>query len=139
MEIIKILSSEFSLQQKTQLFHWNVRGPNFMSLHGLFGEQYAKLVEIVDGMAELIRQGGDLAPTVSEMMEESSIDAESGAESWEEKVEGLLSGHQFMIAALSEAILSESDEAVKNFYIDTLGFHKKQAWFLEMHLPNEKE
>lgn len=139
MSLIKILSSEFSLQQKTQLFHWNVRGPNFMSLHGLFGDQYAKLVEIVDGMAELIRQGGDLAPTNDEMYEESEIECESDADSWEEKVENLLSGHQAMIAAISEAIPEESDEAVKNFYIDTLGFHKKQAWFLEMHLPNEQE
>jgi starvation-inducible DNA-binding protein len=139
MELVKLLSSEFALQQKTQLFHWNVRGPNFMSLHGLFGEQYAKLVKIVDGMAELIRQGGDLAPTVSEMLEESAIETESTASSWEEKVSELLSSHRSVISALDEAIPKELDEAVKNFYIDTLGFHKKQAWFLEMHLPNEQE
>ena len=50
-----VLASTYTLQLKTQNFHWNVTGPNFRSLHLLFETQYNELAAAVDLIAERMR------------------------------------------------------------------------------------
>src|ERR1700679_1619831 len=54
----RFLSDTYALYLKTQNFHWNVRGPEFYSLHLLFEKQYEELAEAVDEIAERIRALG---------------------------------------------------------------------------------
>lgn len=58
----KILADTYTLQLKTQNYHWNVEGPHFRSLHLLFEEQYNELFTAVDSIAERIRALGEKAP-----------------------------------------------------------------------------
>ncbi|MEC9282312.1 MAG: DNA starvation/stationary phase protection protein, partial [Bdellovibrionota bacterium] len=51
-----LLANEFSLFTKTLNYHWNITGPRFHSMHEFLDEQYHSLLEVVDEVAERIRQ-----------------------------------------------------------------------------------
>ena len=38
-ELSKVLADSYAIYLKTHGYHWNVRGPEFFSLHGLFQQQ----------------------------------------------------------------------------------------------------
>jgi starvation-inducible DNA-binding protein len=54
--LVSTLNMEFELLAKTWQFHWNVTGCNFIPLHAFFGDNYTHLVEVVDEVAERLRQ-----------------------------------------------------------------------------------
>jgi len=60
--VVQILSTfladEYVLYTKTRNYHWNIVGPQFNDLHKFFEEQYERLNEIVDDVAERIRTLG---------------------------------------------------------------------------------
>ena len=58
----RMLADTYAVYLKTHGFHWNVRGPNFSSLHALFMEQYTEMWQAIDTVAERIRAPGELAP-----------------------------------------------------------------------------
>ena len=49
--LASLLADTYTLYLKTHNFHWNVTGPNFHSLHGLFEVQYTELALAVDAIA----------------------------------------------------------------------------------------
>ncbi|MBI1363130.1 MAG: DNA starvation/stationary phase protection protein [Proteobacteria bacterium] len=57
-----MLADSYTLLLQTQNAHWNVKGPNFGSLHTLFEGQYTALFGSVDEIAEHIRALGERAP-----------------------------------------------------------------------------
>src|ERR1700744_4678690 len=61
-EMSKLLADEFILYTKTRNAHWNVEGPDFHTKHVFFEEQYEQLDDIMDSVAERIRQLGHYAP-----------------------------------------------------------------------------
>src|SRR6202046_1060774 len=61
-ELTKLLADEFILYTKTRNAHWNVEGADFHSMHLFFEQQYEQLDEIMDSVAERIRQLGHYAP-----------------------------------------------------------------------------
>lgn len=58
----KVLADSYALYLKTHGYHWNVRGPNFQSLHVLLEGQYQEEWAALDDIAERIRALGELAP-----------------------------------------------------------------------------
>lgn len=60
--LAKVLADTYMLYQKTHAYHWNVTGPMFSSLHGLFMTQYTELHDAADLIAERIRALGHYAP-----------------------------------------------------------------------------
>src|ERR1043166_605792 len=62
VELSKLLADEFVLYTKTRNAHWNVEAPDFHSMHIFFEQQYEQLDEIMDSVAERIRQLGHYAP-----------------------------------------------------------------------------
>ena len=58
----RLLANTYILRLKTQNFHWNVTGPLFYSLHGLFEKQYGEMTPAIDAIAEQIRAIGRYAP-----------------------------------------------------------------------------
>src|SRR5689334_12491074 len=53
-----ILADEYVLYTTTRDYHWNVTGPEFLSLHGQFEEQYEQLAKSIDEVAERTRSIG---------------------------------------------------------------------------------
>lgn len=59
---------------KTHIFHWNVEGPNFFSLHIMFEDFYKKLWKSMDDIAERVRALGEkVPPSFAELMRVSTI------------------------------------------------------------------
>ncbi|MEG1199281.1 MAG: ferritin-like domain-containing protein, partial [Algoriella sp.] len=59
--LIKLLADEHILYLKTRNAHWNVEGPDFHAAHLFLESQYNELAEIIDEVAERIRQIGHYA------------------------------------------------------------------------------
>ena len=57
-----ILAGTYHLTIKSHVYHWNVSGPLFKSLHELTEEHYEALFQAADVIAERIRALGHLAP-----------------------------------------------------------------------------
>ena len=55
-ELELLLSDLIVFRHKIQLNHWNVKGPNFFTLHEEFETDYDKLVDLADDLAEKIIQ-----------------------------------------------------------------------------------
>jgi starvation-inducible DNA-binding protein len=57
----KRLAAAIDLSLQAKQAHWNVKGPQFISLHELFDKVYVDAVEAVDLFAERIMQLGGMA------------------------------------------------------------------------------
>src|SRR3954467_14931681 len=56
-----LLADEHVLYIKTRNAHWNVEGPDFLTIHRFFEEQYKQLEQIIDDIAERVRTIGHYA------------------------------------------------------------------------------
>jgi len=133
------LSDTYSLQLKTQYYHWNVTGELFHSLHTLFGAQYEELAEAVDELAERIRVLGHNAPgTFREFAEFSSLREDRYLPAdWQTMVGNLAAAHEEVARSLREKIPAaqkNGDEGTADLFIGRLQAHEKAAWMLRSHL-----
>ena len=86
-----LLADSYTLYLKTHNYHWNVTGPQFVTLHGMFEKHYNELALAVDQIAERIRALGHAAPgsyrafsrlSVIEEEEEDSVTPRGTAKHW---------------------------------------------------------
>ena len=67
---VRALADAFALRLKLRKYHWNVTGPQFLTLHEIFEEQYNALTLTIDEIAERIRTYGYYAPGTLEEFKE---------------------------------------------------------------------
>ena len=85
-----VLADTYLLYTKTQNFHWNVEDEDFYSLHKFFEEQYEKLAETIDELAERIRMLGKKAPgSLQRFLELTSLEESNGDLSAQEMIKTL--------------------------------------------------
>ena len=128
----RVMADTYVLYFQTQSFHWNVRGPQFYSLHLMFEKQYEQLAEAADTLAERLRGIGALAPTsLGEIANLSSMPLDHGAPPARDMVELLLRGHEHLArAARDTADLAERvhDDVTHDVMISRATKHEKTAW-----------
>ncbi len=74
-----VLADQFVLYVKARNYHWNVTGPQFYLLHGVFENIYDELADDIDKVAERIRSLGMNTPgTMKEFWELSSLEEKPG-------------------------------------------------------------
>jgi starvation-inducible DNA-binding protein len=134
----KVLADTFMLAVNTQAAHWNVVGPNFESLHELFGDQYQELDKATDELAERLRALGELAPAgLVEMAAYASVKDGLGKGKAEAMLKALVSAHETATKVLREAIeaADEADDDVsEDMLIQRLGEQQKMLWMLRSSL-----
>jgi starvation-inducible DNA-binding protein len=133
-----ILADTYTLQLKTQNYHWNVEGPNFRGLHLLFEEQYNELFLAVDVLAERIRALGEKAPaTSSEFAKLSKIKEGNSSFDDFEMVKDLYQTNLTVSENLKKA-LEKADKADDASTADILTqrvtVHDKASWMLKSSL-----
>ena len=139
-ELSKLLADEFLLYTKTRNAHWNVEGPDFHTKHIFFEEQYEQLDDIMDGVAERIRQLGHYAPaTLQSFLQLTHLTEKLGQPNDSLGfIKELLTDHENIIIFLREKInpfANEYGDAGTSDYITGLmETHEKMAWFLRAHL-----
>lgn len=135
----KVLADTYSLQLKTQNYHWNVEGRHFSSLHALFMLQYNELFLAVDLVAERIRALSEKAPgTYSEFEKLGSL-KEGNAELDENgMVKDLFDSNRQLAQLLKKSIATAEkadDAATVDLFTQRLAVHEKAAWMLKSSLP----
>ena len=105
-DALKVLLGEtYALYTKTHGYHWNVTGPRFNELHGMFMAQYNELWLALDLIAERIRALGHFAPgSSSEMLENATIKPDKGVPDAAEMVKNLAAGHEAVSRAAKSGI-----------------------------------
>lgn len=131
--LILVLADTTSLFLKTWGYHWNVVGPEFVSLHRLFGDQYGDLYGAIDEIAEHVRA---LDQTVPMDYPDGRHISRGGAQlsSWQSMVKDLISGHQAALQTIDRAIKSASKDdyqAVLNLLADRQKEHTRAIWMLK--------
>lgn len=134
-----VLASSFSLMLKTQNFHWNVTGPNFTSLHELFGKQYEEIFAANDEIAERIRALNEFSPgSLAAFAELSAVkDAPAQPPAFARMIAELLNDNETLsrLAAELRAFADDAgDTATGDLMNGRIDAHDKAAWMLRAHL-----
>lgn len=130
----QILSDTYHLVIKSHVYHWNVVGPLFKSLHELTEEHYEELFEAADTIAERIRALGYLAPSrlsaaAKFSPEASDVDHTSAIS----MVKDLITDHEKAVRRMREAAETAGDAGdivTEDMLTERLTFHEKAIWML---------
>ncbi len=138
----ELQANEFALYTKTLKFHWNIQGPFFGPLHALFKDQYEKLFEFNDDLAERCQQlGYEALGTLEEFKKLSTLKEKPGKNPNDQgMIKELTEDHEEVIRQLRKAIdISDAlhDEGTNNFLCDLIEKHEKIAWMLRSHLVKQ--
>lgn len=134
------LSNASLLTIKTKKFHWDVVGPQFMTLHKLWDEQYETLTDYADEIAERIRMlGGYPIGTAQGFLKASELKEYPGqVPSATEAVRHLLADHESIARSLRGGIeqcdRQFKDAGTADFLTGMLQGHEKMAWMLRSFL-----
>ena len=135
-----LLADEFILHTKTRKAHWNVEGPDFASAHSFFGGQYGELEEILDSVAERIRQLGHYTPaTLGEFLALARLTEKTSEKNNSQGfIKELLGDHESIIIFLRECVSAFADKhkdaGTSDFITSLMETHEKMAWMLRAHL-----
>jgi len=133
------LASTADLYNQLKQAHWNVKGPNFISLHKLFDDIASGMLSQSDTIAERVTSlGGSTLATTQMIGENTQLRAyPSDIFSEQAHLEHLIHN----IAILGELTRNNikqatelGDDATADIYIQLARFLDKHLWFLEAHL-----
>ncbi len=132
--LAKLLADTYAVYLKTHGYHWNVRGPNFSSLHTLFMTQYTEMWTAIDLIAERIRALGEMAPQgYAAFAALSAIKDGDPAKASEAMLNELLADHHTLVTTAKAA--REGADDVTAAVIDArIDAHQKHAWMLRATL-----
>ncbi|HTM92320.1 MAG TPA: DNA starvation/stationary phase protection protein [Flavisolibacter sp.] len=136
----RLLADEHVLYIKTRKAHWNVEGPDFLTIHLFFEEQYKLLEQIIDDIAERIRTIGHYAEaTLVGFLAETHLSEETREKNNSAGfIKLLLGDHETIIIHLRENIERYNDEwkdaGSSDFITGLMKKHEKMAWMLRAHL-----
>lgn len=133
-DLTQVLANTYVLYNKTQHYHWNVKGKFFFMLHAAFEEQYEALSEAVDVLAERLRALNVYTPgTLKQFLDVTTLEYREGNLTAEDMVRDLLNNHDQISGELFEAIKNaekEDDQATMDLFIERQTEHQKLAWML---------
>ena len=137
----KVLADSYALYLKTHGYHWNVRGPNFQSLHVLLEGQYQEEWAALDDIAERIRALGELTPMgYGAFGNLSSLKDGNPENEWEAMLSELKADNETVIRTLRDAVPiadDAGDEATADLLTQRLQAHEKHAWMIRSTLGSK--
>ena len=130
----RVLARTFGLYVQTHGYHWNVEGPEFLQLHGLFETQYQDLWDALDPLAERIRSLGAHAPGSIAELTALGAGEPAPVNSAGAMIDALIDAHENLAADLKTAIdaaQDADDEPSAGLLADRLGWHQQQSWMMK--------
>lgn len=137
------LACAIDLQTRCKQAHWNVRGPQFISLHKLFDEVNEVVEEFVDELAERIAQlGGVALGTAHEVarattLERYPTDIAEGPDHCLALAESLAAFGAGVRKAI-ETSDKMGDAATADLFTELARGCDKSLWFVEAHLQAKR-
>jgi starvation-inducible DNA-binding protein len=138
-----VLSDEHVLYTKLRNYHWNVVGPQFHALHEFFEEQYDKIKEIADEVAERARaHGGPAIGTLKEFSERTRLTEQPGKyPTADTMIENIVKDHETIVRNLREDAATVAnkfdDVATQDLLIGIIQEHEEMAWMLRSFLERQ--
>ncbi len=137
------LANSYLLLIKTKKYHWDVVGPQFLTLHRLWEEQYQNLSASVDEYAERIRMiGGYPIGTAAGFLQATTLTEDPGEIlSATAMVGRLVDDHEKIIRNLREGVDKCSDDfhdtGNADFLTGKMEEHEAMAWMLRSFMEGE--
>ncbi|WP_068877751.1 MULTISPECIES: Dps family protein [unclassified Phenylobacterium] len=132
--LAKLLADTYAVYLKTHGYHWNVRGPNFGSLHNLFMTQYTEMWASIDLIAERIRALGEYAPqgygAFADLSDIKDGDPKRDAEAM---LKELVADHATLVAT-AKAAREGADDVTASLIDARVEAHEKHAWMLRVSI-----
>ncbi len=129
-----LLADSYTLYMMTHNFHWNVKGPQFNTLHTMFMAQYTEQWAALDVIAERIRALGYPAPgTYSEFVKRASIKEVNGVPKAEEMIQHLVKAQEATAKTarkLFPVVDDVNDQPTADVLTQRIDVHEKTAWML---------
>lgn len=129
-----LLADSYTLYLMTHNFHWNVKGPQFNTLHTMFMAQYSEQWTALDVIAERIRALGYPAPgTYSEFVKRASIKEVEGVPKAEDMIRHLVKAQEATAKTarkLFPVVDSANDQPTADVLTQRIDVHEKTAWML---------
>lgn len=131
-----VLANTIILAQATRAAHWNVVGSQFYALHELFGEQYEKLNNGADEIAERIRTLNAVpVSTLAEVVKVGTLKETAGKTTpAAAALKQLITLHEQAAKQIHAAIHiadEADDEPTEDMLIELLGDCQKMLWMLK--------
>ena len=135
-----LLADSYTLYMMTHNFHWNVKGPQFNSLHTMFMVQYTEQWAALDVIAERIRALGYPAPgTYSEFVRRASIKEVNGVPKAEDMIRHLVNAQETTAKTarkLFPIVNAANDQPTADILTQRMDVHEKTAWMLRSLLED---
>ncbi|OMG52472.1 DNA starvation/stationary phase protection protein [Azonexus hydrophilus] len=135
-----LLADSYTLYLMTHNFHWNVKGPQFNSLHVMFMGQYTEQWNALDLIAERIRALGFPAPgTYKEFVKLATIKEVEGVPSADDMVRHLVAAQEATARTarkLFPVVAEADDQPTADLLTQRLEVHEKTAWMLRSLLED---
>ena len=129
-----LLADSYTLYLMTHNFHWNVKGPQFNSLHNMFMTQYSEQWTALDEIAERIRALGHPAPgTYKQFVKLASIKEVEGVPTANEMIRHLVAAQEATARTardLFPVVEDAKDQPTADLLTRRLELHEKTAWML---------
>lgn len=134
-----ILVDNYVLTLKSHLYHWNIVGPTFKSIHDLTEEHYENLFQASDDLAERVRALGHVVPAGEHTLQLSLTAASPGSDmpTAETMISDLVDQHDLIAAEMRDvaALAGEHRDLVtEDLLTGRIAFHEKAAWMLRAML-----
>ena len=135
-----LLADSYTLYLMTHNFHWNVKGPQFNSLHLMFMGQYTEQWNALDLIAERIRALGFPAPgTYKEFVKLATIKEVEGVPSADDMIRHLVAAQEATARTarkLFPVVAEADDQPTADLLTQRLEVHEKTAWMLRSLLED---
>ncbi len=136
----RLLADSYTLYLMTHNFHWNVKGPQFNSLHAMFMAQYTEQWAALDIIAERIRALGYPAPgTYKEFVKLASIPEVEGVPKADDMVRHLVAAQEATARtarSLFPVVDAANDQPTADVLTQRIDVHEKTAWMLRSLLED---
>jgi len=135
VQLMKVLLADtFAFRLKTQYYHWNIEGPDFVQYHDFLGELYEEINGAIDETAEKIRALGAYAPgSFTRYLELANIQCDDNITDAMEMLRRTQADNEQMRRSL-RAVHKKASElnefGLLNFIEGRIDAHDKHAWML---------
>ncbi|ATL46403.1 DNA starvation/stationary phase protection protein [Chitinophaga caeni] len=134
-----LLADESILYTKTRNYHWNVEGQNFSEMHLFYEGQYGDLAEMIDEVAERIRQLGHYSVgRLADFLKLTHLLEPEYTNDQKTQLKNLLDDHETIIRFIRECIRefdeTHNDAGSSDFVTGLMEKHEKMAWMLRSYL-----
>jgi len=138
-----LLASTQSFAIKSQNFHWNIEGSDFLQYHEFYDTLYNDVNDTIDRIAEYIRILGHYTPGSLQRYAELTVIEDQtkvprASLMFAETLQDIDKMLQIILPMFEQAT-TEQQQGIANYMAELQDLYAKKAWFIRSILKRERE